>query len=337
MSERKMRNTFREATMRNFSNYTLERYILIDDTSSDDEEKDKFVKEINERLWMAIQETNAIVGGRVLPFVIVRRVVKDNTKLRIIINDFDSAKTINDFEELKEIDIEDITHLINFKTLTPQRRVMVSDQAIPGNAKIIIDKKDQISAAVDIFLDIAMFNSVSYLATMPLKQKQEFSKLKLGFYNRIKDQNDYSCYYLIDRKESPSYFSFAFAARIDHKKIDYDNYVNIWNRFLKTEYPDCQNINVSPQEQLKFYRDRGNLDNKYFDSTFWEKYKGDYLLLRINREPRDTDHAESLANNLGINEMHVGVTKLVPTSRYFESFIRRQIDELYISAFKIVC
>ena len=141
---RKMRNIFRPATMRNFSNYILERYMLIDDTSSTEEDKDKFVKEINERLWFAIQETNAIVKGRILPFVVVRRVVKDNTKLRIIVNDFDADKDITDYEEIKEVEISNLTHLINFKTLPPQRRVMVSDDIIPGNAKMIVDKKDQI-------------------------------------------------------------------------------------------------------------------------------------------------------------------------------------------------
>lgn len=333
---RKLRNTFRQATMRNFSNYTLERYILIDDASSTEEEKDKFVREINERLWLAIQETNAIVKGRILPFVVVRRVVKDNTKLRIIINDFDSEKEINEYEEIREIDISNLTHLINFKTLSPQRRVMVSDDIIPGNAKMIVDKKDQISAAIDIFLDIAMFNSFSYLKAMDTKSKQLFSEMKLDFYEMIKS-SDYNIYYLIDEKKPPTYFSFAFAARTESKKLDFNKYVSIWNKFIRERYANCKNVNMPPEKQLQLHKDKDNLDNKYFSSDFWKKYSGDYLLLRLNREPNTSERANEMIEFFGIDEMHIGATKLVSLSEYFETYLKKQIDELYISAFKVVC
>ena len=83
MSE-KMRNTFRSATMRNFSKYTIVRYIYIDDKLSTDEEKDLFVKEINERLWAVIQDVNAYAKNRVLPFVIVRRLLFSKIVWRFI-------------------------------------------------------------------------------------------------------------------------------------------------------------------------------------------------------------------------------------------------------------
>ena len=51
---------------------------------------------------------------------------------------------------------------------------MVCDDIIPGNAKMVIDKEDQLSAAVDIFLDIAMFNSYSFLNEMPHEEKVMF-------------------------------------------------------------------------------------------------------------------------------------------------------------------
>lgn len=46
---RKLRNTIRDANMRNFSCYTIERYLIIDDDRNDDE-KDQFVKNQRETL-----------------------------------------------------------------------------------------------------------------------------------------------------------------------------------------------------------------------------------------------------------------------------------------------
>lgn len=332
----KMRNSFRPASMRNFSNYILERYILIDDVTLTDESKDRFVKEINERLWLAIQEANALVKGRVLPFVVVRRVVKDNTKLRIIINDFDCEKGVNEYEEIKELDIKKLTHLINFKDLPPQRRVMSSDDILQSNARIIVDKKDQVSAAVDIFLDIAMFNSYSYLKEMALEDKKIFSKRKMAFYEKTKRAND-NIYYLIDENNPPAYFSFAFAARTDYRKIDYNKYIGIWNKFLNDQYATLTNTNMPPEKQMLYYRDKDNIENKYFSSDFWRNYSGDYLLLRINRTPDTSERSDEITNYFGIEEMRIGATKLVPLGMYFDAFVKKQLDELYISAFKVVC
>lgn len=334
---RKMRNTFRPATMRNFSNYILERYILIDDASTTEAQKDQLVKDINERLWLAIQETNMLIEGRILPFVVVRRVIVDNTKLRIIINDFDSNKAVNQYDEIREIDIHKLTHLINFKLLSPQRRIMVSDDIIPGNAKMIIDHKEQISAAVDIFLDIAMFNSYSFLREMELREKQAFSKVKLDFFLYNRNILDREFYYFLDKNKPPKYFSFAFAARVDYNRFDFRKYIDLWNKFIEYKYNGFCNVNITPVEQIEFYKDKENIDKKYFDSSFWGNYSGDYLLLRLNRKPNKYEHRIQLFNYFGITEMHEGATKLVPTVQYFDAFLKKQIDELYISAFKVVC
>ena len=92
----------------------------------------------------------------VLPFVCVRKVVMYNSKLRVIINDFNCSCHEEGLNETREIDPSEITHLINFKTLTPQRRVIVQDSLVPSDARMIIDEKDEIAAAIDIFLDIAI-------------------------------------------------------------------------------------------------------------------------------------------------------------------------------------
>lgn len=66
----KLRNEYRPAFTRNFSKYTIDRYVIIDNDLMDDAAKDTFIKEVNERLWYAIQETNMLLDDRLLPFVV---------------------------------------------------------------------------------------------------------------------------------------------------------------------------------------------------------------------------------------------------------------------------
>lgn len=328
---RKSRNIIRDANMKNFSCYTIDRYIIIDDDRNDDE-KDKFVKAINERLWCCIQEVNIRAHGIILPYVIVRRVYKvGNNQIRIVINNLESKKVFDDLTD-NVIDINDLSHLINFKTTTPQRKIMVSDDAIPGNAKMIIDKEDQLSAAVDIFLDIAMFNSYSFFRNLKHKEKIEFSNVKYEYFKCIGEES----YYLFSEANPPSYYSFAFSARIDGKNLDYLKYIDLWKNFINSQYSSYTNDVFPIVEQLNFYKDFGNLDKEYLTSEYWIDYKGDYLLLRINREPNTNAEKNKITNYFGLTEFNVGDTKPVPINEYFNPYIRRLINELIISAYKIV-
>ena len=334
MATKKFRNMLRPAKTRNFSLYTIERYIYIDDEELDEEKKNAFVKEINERLWLSIQETNALAKGRVLPFVNVRRVIKDESKIRIVINDLESDKKTIDY-----VDLDKTSHVINFKTLSPQRVVMVSDNELNGQARMILDRDDQISAAVDVFLDIAMFNAISFLKDLSLEQKQDINTTKIEFLNSNIGINN-SIYYRIDSDEPPTYFSFAFFARTDYGTIDYEKYVNIWDEFLNLYFENEHFVNERPEKQLEYHRDRKNIESKYFDPDHWLTYeKGDYYFLRYNSTPNDNQREQQIKNYFGIicdDDMHIGATKVVNSSEYFTQFLRRQIDELYISAFKIV-
>lgn len=329
----KMRNTYRKATMRNFSKYTIERYIMIDDDTMTKGEQDEFVKEINEKLWYAIQETNAVAEEVLLPFVIVRRVIRDDTKLRIIINDINSSKRMSDYEETQEVDINKITHLINFKMESPQRRVLVCDDLIPGNACMIIDKRDQIAAAVDIYLDIAMFNAISFLNSMELSAKKEFNLQKLAFYR----EQGLESYYEIDEDVAPAYFSFAFAARVNTENLDVYKYMRIWKKFIDSKFSGNKVVNIKPVEQLSFHRDKDNFEDRYFEDCTWDGLQaGAYLLLRINSMPESNERKEMIKDYFGAEQFHVGITKVMPISEYFKPFLRQQIDELYVSAFKII-
>lgn len=68
----------------------------------------------------------------------------------------------------------------------------------------------------------------------------------------------------------------------------------------------------------------------------WRDYKGDYLLLRINKEPNTNSEKNKIINYFGLTEFNVGDTKIVTINEYFNPFIRKLINELVISAYKIV-
>lgn len=328
---KKFRNQLRKATMANFSKNILYRYILIEDSRSETTKID-FNKEINDRLWYAIQEVNAITYGRTLPYVHVIRAVKDASKIRVIINDNENNSDFNTIINNSEININDLSHLINFKTLGAQRVIKVSDELVKGDAKLLVGIKDQKAAAVDIFLDIAMFNSYSFLRNLPLSEKREFNRKKYDYFKKIGEES----YYLFSEDEPPSYYSFAFSARETTYDFNYAKYVDLWNDFISSEYKTHINENFPPHEQLKLHRDYDNLPDRYKVADFWDKYDHDYLLLRINQRPNQTIVEEKILNYFGLTTYNIGETKLVDIKEYFNPFIRKMIDELIISAFKIV-
>lgn len=330
-----LKNEKRKAPMRNFTNYIIERYMIIDNDNMNEQQKDEFVKKINEELWYAIQETNAVFKDRILPYVVVRRAIKDKndaSKLRIIINDIDDTTEFGTIKGTEDIDISDLSHLINFKTLAPARRVIVCDERISGNARMIIDIQDQISAAVDIFLDIAVFNSISFLEKLSISDRQKFSEKKLNFYIN----NNLGSYYFIDPDTPPTYFSLSFSARLNKETIDYDKYKYLWDEFLVQNGYNTKIINIPAEQQILRHVEIGNLPSSVKTSEYWKNYAGANLFLRINQKPEKVERKNILCNYFGITSFNIGETKIVPLSEYYNPYLKIQMNELIVSAYKII-
>ncbi len=334
----KFRNKLRAGFTRNFSTYCIKRYIMIDDDKLTGQQKKKFVSKINEMLWKEIQEVNMIVPGRILPFVNVYLVEKINNELRVIINDLESDTCYCDYEteSFEKIPIESLSHLINFRTVPPRRLIEVSDCRIPGSAKMIIGEEDQISAAVDIFIDIAMFHSFDPLNEFDLKQRKQFSINKYQFMKN----NDFSSYYECNHRKPPVYWSLAFSVRDGHNSMDHFAYVKLWEMFLEKYYPNILIEDKAKPDvaiQLKKHIDIGNIENKYFDKSFWSSYpSGDYIFCRINKDPHDNKRKKILMSLFEIDKFHIGATAIFPMSHYHIKSFNRELRELNISAFKIV-
>ena len=272
-----------------------------------------------------------------MPFVKVNLVERESGSqfLRVIVTEMNSNKSFEDIIG-DRVNIDELSHLIIFKTLSPERIVMVSDEFAKGNAKMLIDEKDQIAAAVDIFLDIAMFNSLSFLKNLPNESKKKFSKEKYDFFK----SNGDSCYYRYIDSDGvpPAYYSFAFSARTDDKNIDFGKYLYLWDFFIKSKYKKEKNRVPPPYEQLKQHIDTGNIPKKYLEEKpFWNKIKnGDYLFLKINIEVKTNAEKNQILYYLGFKRYSKKIIKLVPLNEYHNPLLKKWLRQLNISAFKIV-
>lgn len=336
--KKKTRNELRKGYMKNYSTYILERYIIIDNDHLKDNEKDKIVNNINEELWYAIQETNMYANGRILPYVIVRRVEKVNEKLRIIVSDTETQHKLEDCDDNigETIDIDQLSHLIIFKTIEPRKEIQVYNGLLQADAQMIVSPINQIAAAVDIFLDIAMYNSISFLRNKDLDFKKSFSKQKYD-YARIKK---WDSYFDINEANPPAYWSFAFSVRVDPKTIQFDRYVVLWDMFLRDNYPTLSFTEkplIAPHQQMEFHIDKNNIQKKYFDGKFWSAYShNDYLLLRVNKKTVDKKKKDYIGNLFKLKKIRIGAIKILQIDAANREYIRELMKELYISAFKIV-
>ena len=166
------------------------------------------------------------------------------------------------------------------------------------------------------------------------RHKMKIATLNVFVFLRKINENSY---YHFSKVSPPSYYSFSFSARTDSKTIDYVKYVNLWENFINTHYKGKYNIVPSASSQLKLHRDVKQIDKFFFDDDFWlQKGNGDFLLIRINREANTDEEKDRILNYMGKTEFHVGETTVVPINEYFNPFLRKRINELYISAYKIV-
>ncbi len=328
--KKKFRNLIRNAYMRNFTTNTEDRYIYIDDDMMSYEQKDIFVSRVNEQLWYTIQEVNALTESNNLPYINLRRVEDDyDDRLRIVISPDDSDFKAN---EKRYVDRNN-SHVVVMKQDSSQRKVQLGDLKGNGRAEIIADDTGRIDAIVDVFLDIAMFNSYSFLRTMNVVKRRDFNIIKNEFFA----ENSFNSYFEINSEDSPTYISFAFSTHITHNKLNYLSYVLTWEKFVNKYYPTEKNINLKPTEQLKKHVDYENIDNIFKTNEFWKSFsKGGYLLLRTNSRPNSEDRINNLLSIFGQPTYHIGITKIVPLQQYFSPYYKDDLKELNVSAFKIV-
>lgn len=328
-------NESRPGFTRNYSNNIIERYIRFANSKLSSVQQDAFVKKINERLWKDIQEINMRITDRIVPFVVVRRIVdEDKDTIRIIINEPDyNDYAGNNSPMYKTVYKDTLTHIALFETIPPRRIIKVWNPLETGNAKLYIGEEDQVAAAVDIFLDIAMFHSYSFLHELGFDERHSFNTKKTDYYyaNQLKH------YYQIEKKNPPTYFSFSFAVRYDDKSIDYEEYIMLWNNFIKHYYSNSKNIVPPVEEQLHYHSNPEQIPKEYRTDEYWKEYAdGAYLFLRVAKNPTNLTRKEMIRQRFSAEQFRVGIIKVIPLNEFFHPFWQQQFQELNVSVFKIV-
>lgn len=325
--------------LRTFSKRIETRYIALSDKMElNPKTRDnliEIVKKINRNLDLIIQSLLVKIPDRQIPFLKVNLGEKvSNNQLRLLFAD----KNDDIDEEIPEyINIDDISHFIKFRITPGNRQIILSQEFSKINAEMLIDEEYIVCAATDIFLDIAMFNSFSYLRKMKDNDKKTFSSLKYSYYKEI----GCNCYYHYKAflEKEPVYFSFAFAARNNKSEIDLDTYIYLWNDFLSRYFSTDKDITELILEQLKYHKSYGQITKndsthekiiRRFDST------GSKLILRINKKPKVTDKRIQIINYFGIPKFHLGTIKIVNLNEYYNPKLRDFLENGYVSAFKVI-
>ena len=325
--------------LRAFSNRVEHRYISLSTKMNINptvkENLLNITQRVNKNLDIIIQTLLIKIPELQIPFIkVVLGEKLSNNQLRLLVADHNDDVD----EKLPEfINIDDLSHLIKFRITPGQKQIILSQENSKANAEMLIDEEYIVCAATDIFLDIALFNSFSFLRDLSKKDKKLFSTLKYRYYL----ENNCQCYYHYKEflATEPAYFSFAFTARKNKTEIDLDEYMYLWNDFLSKNYATYTDKSEYVIEQLKYHKSFGQItknDSNYekilrrFDET------GPKLILRINKKPKSKKIRSDIANYFGIPKFHLGTIKIVELKEYYNPRLRRFLECSYVSAFKVV-
>ncbi len=322
-----IKNRLWSAYFRNFTTMIERRVILIDKKLGASSDFEQRILSVNEEINKLIQDLNIIVWNRQIPYftLLIKYgdVIEKDT--RIYVHDWDTPKASeNTVKQQLEENIT-LSHILDILVTHSYKIIKKSD--ISCNAGIIIDNNLIECAVADILLDIAMFNSFSFLKQMSQEEKKEFSKQKYAFYQ----ENNLGCYYECEDSKI-LYYSFAFSARTSEKEIDLHKYIEIWTEFLRIYYPQNVHIEKTIKEQLRYHVDYDQLPVRYH-LKFAHLNDGAYLVLRTNKN-RTADIQVSIFQLFGIASFTKGKVCIVPINDY-EKY-KQLLKNLDVSVFKIV-
>lgn len=274
-----------------------------------------------------IQELSLLVETRHIPFVVCTPTTNDSIAFgnsRIVLipisSDVETYCTVKDRR--------DISHWVEFQLSAAYEQITFSNSSC--DAKFVIDKSALIPATTDLFLDLAMFNSYSFLQNMSTDEKRAFSKQKFDYFKK----KNLPCYYEYDNKDTLLYYSLAFSARKGPKKFDMNMYIALWDDFLQTYYPNQTHKELSLALQLKQHIDFGQLPFQKILDELALLPKGAYLFIRLNRHPRSQKKQRELEAIFPGNTITFKNWKIIPLNEY--TSIKKYAQTLYISVFKLI-
>lgn len=321
------KNRLSPAFLKNFTTMIERRTILVDKNTDISPEFERRISAINTKVNLIIQNLNIRITDRQIPYITLSIKYGDTIehRTRVYVHDY-ATKEDSEANVKNQLEVNDeISHILDFLIAPGYKYIRVSP--IACDAELVIDNSLVECAVVDILLDIAMFNSYSFLKKQTDADRKIFSQQKFDFYM----QQSLGSFYERNN-DKIQYYSFAFSSRYSIDNIDLDHYIGIWTNFISAYYSQSRHVNLTITDQLKYHVDIEELP-KTLSKRFSKLECGAYLVLRTNK-----DRTEDLHNTLfalfGIKKYNKGKIKIVPISSYSTHF--ELFKNLDVSAFKIV-
>lgn len=322
------KNVIRPEFLKNFTTKIKRRYIVIESTKNSTLDYPKIIGEINTKVNQIIQEINIKTVDRQIPYITL--IAQYNTSLnersRIVIHNQHSSAAYRECVKCQADEIgASLSHCIDLLVCEGYKEIIIS--SLEYDAEIVVGRKFITCAIIDLLLDIAMFNSYSFLKEKPLSWKHNFSFEKYDFFvNRNLD-----CFYEC-KTSKKLYYSFAFSARRTENDFDVERYISIWNEFTSHNYGDKKHHEKTTLEQLHQHVDFKELPANLLKSL--QSYPdGAYLVLRTNKDRTETLHP-FICTAFGLEEYERGKIKIVSVSEF--EIYRPMLENLDVSAFKVV-
>lgn len=323
------KNRKEPAYLRNFTTDILYRKIWLEDSYAKEHGNTiEGLRALTETLNKYIQDLNLDIC-RNIPYVSLEPITEVDDSVRMFIRQQAQFDEPGFLMQIGDRYIG-LTHFID---LFVSEGIFELDQPSINvfDAEIVFNSEYTRMIIIDIFLDVAMFNSYSFLRNEVTEEKQTFSKKK---YEYFKSHKLTTCFEEVG--EDLDYYSFAFSCHDQSGKnffsIDLEKYKNIWENFIQEYYPNSVHEEREIDQQLTM-----RVDNHIpidYQHEFNGKNPDIYFVLRPNRKDLPTDINNQILSIFGGKEVSFSDLKIVTKTELgkYEELLK----ELYISAFKIV-
>lgn len=320
-----------------FTNDNLRRLIFWSEKCGLEKDFPYKLKDISEALNSVIQALNLKVP-RNIPYISIGCVGYVNELTRIFIREHSNF-------EMKEMMLQidsnltsfaNISHILDLFECSSAREMYESESSM--NCKLAFDYNFRKMVIIDVFLDVAYFNSYSFLNLLPPTEKRAFSSKKYKYFKK----RGLNSFFIDESKNGLDYYSFAFSCHTTDKKllesatyeyeIDIEKYIKIWNDFINEYYPNYHHIEKTVKEQLdlRINEHLPNCCSEYFEN----KNPGVYFLLRTEKKNIPKIYEKEVCSLFGISECTVGQLKVINLEDFYK--YEHLFKNAHISAFKIV-
>jgi len=322
------KNKARPAFLINHTRNIERRNIVIENPSAL-KEYEEIAYRVTNAANQYIQALNIKIHDRQLPYVkltaVPRREINNKSRVLLLADAVDNAIAYvgNDNEELS------LSHFVCILIAMGNRDIRVGPRGAEGPTEIIINRDLRECVLIDMLLDIAMFNSYSFLKGGSLTDKQEFSFSKYRYHK----EHALPCFFAYHGEED-LYYSFAFSARRTTNTFDIDKYIQLWDGFIKSQFQSSIHMEKSLEEQLKQHVDYGHLLRSDILKDLAARDKGAYLVLCI-RKKDGSERVQSQFRSV-FRGTKIGRYKIVPIEMIDDKGYKKMMMSLYISAFKVV-